>query len=159
MKDRFSAKQKEISFLKTEYEKEPGLFERKSIIEDSSYLKHIGIELPNKDLFPSGYIKYWPFDFVVEEIDEDGKVHTATREGLLGERTFPDPAPTIYATLVKCNISTIHAITDMAHQMECDVKQIQYAGIKDTNALTAQKISFRSIQPKDLLKIRSKYFS
>ncbi len=158
MEDRFSLKQKETAFLKTEYDKNPSLFERKTIIEKGAYLSKIGIEFPHKDLFPSGYTKYWPFDFIVEEIDEDGIVHTVTRENLLTENNLPVPSPTLYATLVKCNVGTMHAITDMAHQLGCDIKQIQYAGIKDTNALTAQKISFRSIQPEELLKIHSKYF-
>src|SRR3989338_2287343 len=113
---------RELSQLK------PGLCAPKTWIEDDQFLSQIGITIPGKNQFPLGYVKHLPQDFVVEEIDEDGRVHTVNP---LEETHMEDGeyGGTYYATLVKCNMTTFDAVRQLAAQLDCSETQIQHAGI------------------------------
>ncbi len=168
MGERTSLKNQELKFLSAEYKKHPELFLRRGFVEGPEELAKIGIYIKGKEAFSAGFLKFWPQDFIVEEEDKDGKICSIDYENLLGPETqIEKPALdsagrerqiTIYATLVKCNISTFDAIAEMAKDAGCDIKQIQYAGIKDNNAITAQRISFRGISLENLKKISSPHF-
>lgn len=136
----------------------PELFERRSYVEDNEVLREFGITIPGKQSFPPGYLKLRPEDFIVEEISPEGEVCTVTRENLLTPDTKLEYAPTTFATLVKCGISTIQAIDDMVAQIGCDRSAIGYAGIKDRDALTAQRLSFRKVPLQKLKQLTSPYF-
>lgn len=124
-------------------EKNPELCQPKIWIEDSNFLEQFGIKILNKQSFPLGFVKYLPQDFIVEEIGIDGKVCTIEHED--GAVTDHQEGLTVYATLVKCNITTFEAIRLMAQELGCKESQIQYAGIKDQRAITAQRVSFRGV--------------
>ena len=156
--DRQENKDQEREILAAEALAHPELFERRSYIEDDVLLREFGIIIPGKESFSPGYLKLWPEDFIVEEVTPEGEVCTVTKENLLTENTPLEYAPTIFATLVKCGISTIEAIDDMVAQLGCDRTAIGYAGIKDRDALTAQRISFRKISPQKLKTLSSPYF-
>lgn len=158
IQNRQENKNEEHEILAKEALAHPELFERRTYVEDSTLLHEFGIDIPGKQFFASGYLKLWPGDFIVEEVSPEGVVATVTRENLLTHETELSYAPTIYATLVKCGISTIEAIDDMVAQLGCERSAIGYAGIKDRDALTAQRISFRKITPQKLKALSSPYF-
>ncbi len=115
-----------------------------SWVEDARFLSQFGIAIADKESFPQGVVKFLPQDFIVEEILSDGSQCT------IGQETdtllpFAADGDTVYATLVKCNISTFEAVRQLAAQLGCSVDQIQYAGIKDQRAITAQRVSFRKV--------------
>lgn len=156
--DRQETKDQERQLLAGVAKAHPELFTTRSYVEDDALLREFGIAIPGKESFCEGYLKLWPEDFIVEEISPEGQVYTVTKENVLNEATELDFAPTIFATLVKCGISTIEAIDDIALQLGCDRQAIGYAGIKDRDALTAQRLSFRKIPPQKLKKLSSPYF-
>lgn len=156
--DRQENKNREHEILAAEALAHPELFERRSYVEDDALLQEFGIRIPGKESFSPGYLKLWPADFIVEEVTPEGQACTVTRENLLTEETPLEYAPTIFATLVKCGVSTIEAIDDMVTQLGCDRSAIGYAGIKDRDALTAQRISFRKISPQKIKTLSSPYF-
>lgn len=142
--NRKDTKEQEMRFLAGEYKKSPELFGRQTQFNDLPFLETIGIFLPPKiqhNLFP-GYLSLWPQDFIVEEISRDGVVHTIDSQNDTMDIGSPE-SPTIYATLIKCGLSTVEAIEEMHAIWGIDRKNIQYAGIKDKNAITSQAISFR----------------
>lgn len=159
--DRQKLKEQELQALFREYKKTPEFFERKGFVDDAELLGGLGIFIPGKENFPEGYLKFLPQDFIVEEIGSDGTVCTVDFENILSPNSAiedDEEKLTIYATLVKCNIGTLEAIHDLAKHLGCEEKQIQYAGIKDKNAITAQRISFRGVKIADLKKVSSSYF-
>ena len=92
---------------------------------------------------PSGYIKYSPLDFIVEEIRPSGGVVFV--DGETAESEYPDGEGTVYADLIKAGISTLDAVQRIASVLSIDLKKIGYAGIKDAVALTSQRISLRGV--------------
>jgi len=96
-------------------------------------------------------------DFIVEEIQTDGQISSVDMEKakVMG---IDEQDPTLYADLVKVGISTIDAIDEMAKQLNIDSKQIGFAGIKDQNALTSQRISFRKVNAQKVVKLKTKNF-
>ena len=152
-------KEKEIEFLAQEYEKAPQLFQQETFIDDSEFLKKFGIFIKEKGKLPLGYIKFWPQDFIVEEIGETNNTHTINLGDFFDKkRNFSDKDPTIYATLVKCGLSTIEAVEEISSLLKIDKKQIQFAGIKDKDAISSQLISLRKTKIKDFETIHSPYF-
>ncbi len=156
-------REKELKFLAREYKKNPQDFQQETFIENAEFLEKFGIFIKNKNSFPLGYIKFWPQDFIVEEIPQLGRTQTVKIENLLdNEEKSLDSGPsiarerTLYATLVKCGLSTIEAVQDLASFL--NQGSIQFAGIKDKDAITAQLISFRKIGVEKLQKITSPFF-
>jgi TruD family tRNA pseudouridine synthase len=154
MQERFDSKQQEFNFLKEEYKRKPELFDQKSFTEGPETLGEFGIYIPHKDDFPAGYIKLWPEDFIVEEVGTDGHQYTiAPGEG--------EPAAgegTVVATLVKCGLSTLEAVADIAAQLGVPVDSISYAGIKDKDAITAQRIAIKSTSTQAVAAITSPFY-
>ncbi len=156
--DRQENKNQEHEILAREALDHPELFERRSYIEDDALLREFGIHIPGKQSFSPGYLKLWPEDFIVEEMTPDGDLCTVTYENVLTDETPLEYSPTIFATLVKCGISTIEAIDDIVAQLGCERSAIGSAGIKDRDALTAQRISFRKISIQKIKQLSSPYF-
>lgn len=151
---RFDLKQKEIAFLAGEQKRRPDLFSLKSHVDDEEFLDKLGIYIPGKETLPNAFLKYRPEDFIVEEIDINGEIHDVSTN----EKAFNNAdGQTVFATLVKCGLSTIEAQEDIASAMKIRTEQIQYSGIKDKDALTSQKISFRGISAANITKVSSPY--
>lgn len=151
-------KNDEMQFLLKEYHKRPDLFEYKTFVDDPDFLKEFGIAIPNKENFPRAYLKFLPQDFVVEEVNKEGIVLTADKASNLPAGPDIPEGETVYATLVKCNISTFNAIEEIARQLGTTIHQIQYAGIKDKQAITSQRISIRRIPKKKIEEVKSEFF-
>lgn len=143
--DTFGLLQAEQTFLEKEKVRAPDLFVHTLKDSGPTPLERIGVSLPFSDL-PSGYIKYSPLDFIVEEIDPDGVLHTVDTGALGPNALEPGGGRTLYADLVKVGISTIDAVKTLAHLLNVDDAQFGTAGIKDGYALTGQRVSIRSIR-------------
>lgn len=156
--NREEIKEQELKFLSEEFNKNPDLFKGETHIDDSQFLEKIGIFLSEeiqKNIFP-GYLRLWPQDFIVEEILKNGDVQTIDIKDFLNNKI--ETGTTIYATLVKCGLSTIEAVEEIASLLKIDRKKIQFAGIKDKVAITAQRISFRDANLDVVKNIASPYF-
>ncbi len=91
---------------------------------------------------PSGYLRLFPHDFIVEEVLTDGNVVSlASRPAF---ETAEDQR-TLWADLVKSCISGPHAMSDLQQALGLDVGKIGYAGIKDAMAVTSQRVTLRGV--------------
>ena len=157
MHERLHTKQEESAYLAHEYQKNPHLFERKTFVDDAPMLGEFGIQIPGKEDFVAGALKLWPEDFIVEEISKEGEVASvmSPKDRILKGGT---PTKVLTATLVKCNISTLEAICDIARLLTIPTDDIGYAGMKDKDAITAQRISLRGVSIEKAQAIESPFF-
>ncbi len=155
-------KRKEQLKLYETFKTNPELFAESSRIEDAAFLRDFGIVIPGKESCPQGYLKLYPSDFIVEEVGPDGTVSTidapVTPEAVPVQVPGAEKQRIIFATLVKCNISTFDAIEDMAKRIGCSPQDIHYAGLKDKNAITSQAISFHGVDSSKLATISSPHY-
>jgi len=155
MNDRYALRQSELAHLAAVCEKHPELFLERTFVENDAALSEFGVRIPGKDLLPTGMVKLWPEDFIVEEISLDGAVREITGSPAVDELA---EGTTVYATLVKCGLSTIQAAEDIARQLGIRKEQIAYAGIKDKDAITGQRISMRGTSLERAAQVSSPYF-
>lgn len=132
--------QKNIERVKAQY---PDFFTREAQIDDEATLKKTGIFGLAKNR-PIGYIKLWPQDFIVEEIDKDNILHSVFVEEK--DARGDGEGMTVYADLVKVGLSTIDVRAELVRALGVEEKFIGAAGIKDRDALTSQLISFRNVE-------------
>lgn len=157
--ERNKTKEEELKILAKEHKKNPELFKRETFVDSPEFLETIGISFKNNQNFPQGYLKLWPQDFIVEEILKDETIKTADSAVFFDEkRKFSIEDPTAYATLVKCKLSTFEAVQELSSFLGIDAKKIQFAGIKDKDAITSQLISFRGTDIQKLKEVSSPYF-
>ncbi len=149
-------KNAEMQALLAEYHKDPSLFEMQTFVDDAEFLSQFGIAIPNKEQFPRAYLKFLPQDFIVEEVTKEGVVLTADK--VANFETKESEGETVYATLVKCNLTTFDAVKEIGRQTDSKIEQIQYAGIKDKAAITSQRISIRKVPIEKIKEIKSDYF-
>ncbi|MDB5224544.1 MAG: hypothetical protein JWO43_166 [Candidatus Adlerbacteria bacterium] len=155
MQDRKDLKQAEQAHLAEAYAKNPELFEQRTYVDDAETLAEFGIHVPGKTDFVPAVLKLWPEDFIVEEVATDGAVYTIAPGNTppkIGEGT------TVFATLVKCGLSTFEAVDDIARHLGIPKDHISYAGIKDKDALTSQRISIRGAQIEAVAACGSPYY-
>lgn len=153
MEERADIKKGEFAFLSGIYERAPELFAQRLHLEDSDALSEFGISIPQKETCPVAMLKLWPEDFIVEERLGSSVSSVAAAPGApKGE------GATVYATLVKCGISTIEAVEDIAQKLNIRIEDIAYAGIKDKDAVTAQRLSIRRSSPEAVAALRSPHF-
>ena len=157
--DNKQKREQELAFLASERKKNPGLFKTATYYDDAVFLEQIGIALPKElqENLCAGYLKFLPQDFIVEEVLQDNSIQTIEKGDLM-KAGAPDNGPTIYATLVKCGLSTIEAIEEISALWFIDKKNIQYAGIKDQDAITSQLISFTGTDLQKVQSISSPHF-
>ncbi|MBI4132979.1 tRNA pseudouridine(13) synthase TruD [Candidatus Uhrbacteria bacterium] len=133
---------RERATIEAAREATPELFHRPPVIDGPDELRQAGVELPN---WPDtvGYMRFYPHDFIVEEIQSDGKTISTVEpsEATLGESG--EVQKTVYADLVKAGIPTPEAKNRLAAALGIEVRFIGTAGIQDAPALTAQRVSFR----------------
>jgi len=137
-----------LNSLKAEF---PEKFIQKDVIENDSLLKKFGINIPGKENFSEVFLKMFPQDFIVEEVDVDNILHSAGK----AEEEKTGNGRYVGATLVKCGMSTLEVVHDIAEKLEIDSKNISYAGIKDKKAITSQKIVLPGKFKEALLNIKS----
>ena len=111
---------------------------------DHELLEYINAKDP-RVVLPKAFLKYAPFDFIVEEIDLGSHVIRVDQPINSTIVRSPDSTGTVFAELIKIGISTVDAVRHLRDALGADEKQIQYGGIKDAGSVTAQTISFRGI--------------
>lgn len=157
--DILRAKQIETKNLKEASRFHPRLFERKTYTDSSDFLEKYGIFFEEKKKLPLGYLKLWPQDFIVEEIAANGELQTVFPEKFLHtRRDFLTEDPVIYATLVKCGLSTIEAVGDLVKNLKLEPRNVKFAGIKDKHAITSQLISIKKGDAEELNSFSASYF-
>ncbi|MEI6480395.1 MAG: tRNA pseudouridine(13) synthase TruD [bacterium] len=145
---------KEIEKLNQLRQQFPEKFISKVVVEDAALLRKFGINIENKESFSRAFLKMFPQDFIVEEIDSEEVFHSVGEESV--ERT--GSGRYCAATLVKCGMSTLEAVQDIALKLGTDVKNISYAGVKDKKAITAQKIVVPAQYKEKLTDIKSEFY-
>lgn len=123
----------------------PELFSKPAQIESAETLSSIGIKLPGGKK-PLGYLKFTPFDFIVEEIGLDQSLSTVDFANPLPPPDEPENT-TIFCDLVKIGIPTTEAVKEVARALNLETENIGRAGLKDAVAVTSQKISIRESTP------------
>jgi tRNA pseudouridine13 synthase len=137
----------------------PKLFRNDTFVDDQKFLKNYGITIPEKKNLPKGYIKLWPQDFIVEEISLEGEVQDIYQDSFVSkEKSFFFQKPIIWGNLVKCGLSTIEAVKELAKKLNIESSLIKYAGIKDKFAITSQLFSIRNVSPEKLHSVLSPNF-
>lgn len=91
-----------------------------------------------------GYYRFFPQDFVVEEITPDGSLCTIEPEETT-ESPSGEEKKTLYCHLVKVGIYTLEALDRLAKVLRIERNLIGYAGIKDADAVTSQRLSLRKV--------------
>ncbi len=94
-------------------------------------------------------LKHIPEDFIVEEITPDGEVLEINKKYSYskGEGKF------LHAVLEKRNIDTMQAAQKISRALGVRPERITYAGVKDKQAVSAQRISFYKIEKEAAEKI------
>jgi tRNA pseudouridine13 synthase len=121
--------------------------------------KTIGIEVYATHLQGiGGTIREALDDFVVEEVLVDGSKASADKKGIASRALGASSTKSRYllCVLVKRNWDTLIAVRNVARELGLSTGQVQFAGIKDAKAVTAQHITVENAAPEDLQKVHIK---
>ena len=150
----FNRWQAEQDYLAEQKQLHPEFFEKKDGLTVKEQLSRIGIVLSYQEI-TNGFIKYYPFDFIVEEVLRDGEVITVDYD----VPSVPSGSgPFLVFDLVKVGISTIDAIRELAQRLQIKETQIGYGGIKDSIAFTSQRLSVSGVTPEQLINLPESNF-
>jgi TruD family tRNA pseudouridine synthase len=131
---------------------------RQTLLEDDYYLQGLGIVIPGKNNFKNkGFIKLYTEDFIVEEITNNDNIVSINNEEYF-EIKNKNIKQNFKATLVQNNIGTLEVVKKISKQLNIPETNIQYAGIKDNDALTAQKITIQNVSFEELNSISNDNF-
>lgn len=104
-----------------------------------------------------GSIKQNPEDFMVEEVTPSGKVCRIGFDlSFIRDRIPKDMKEHLHFTLVKRNYTTQRAVSTISKRLRIGHKRFGYAGTKDRNAMTAQRISVWNQKIDALKKIKAR---
>ncbi len=102
-----------------------------------------------------GKIKVWPEDFIVEEILLDG---TVLHRRPFNNSEFPDVlegrGSYIHFTLQKRKLTTFDAANILSRSLKVPQIYISYAGLKDKQAITVQRMSIKDVSLEQFRKFR-----
>ncbi|MCK4592674.1 tRNA pseudouridine(13) synthase TruD [Candidatus Parcubacteria bacterium] len=124
-------------------------------INEEEIFRRIGIAIPAKSR-PQGYLRLYPEDFIVEEVSQEKEVSEIEPEE---KEIHPDHPFCLGCNLVKTGISTFDAQNLLASALEIKNGRITYAGLKDVNAITSQKIVFLDLNAEIFERIKKVSFS
>jgi len=115
--------------------------------------REIGIEVyGTKTEGISGRLRQFPEDFKVEEVLENGStalIEPSNIVNITGHGRY------LVCVLVKRNIDTFQAVQTVANKLGISAERIQFGGIKDANALTAQHVSISRMLPEQVTQIKT----
>lgn len=117
-------------------------------------LKTIGIDFEYSTL-GDGFIKYYPTDFIVEEIPLEGEIITVDSKEVKHEDERANSGSKIAADLIKEGISTIEASQTLSTALDIPLENIAYAGIKDARAVTSQEILIKDIKKEQVEAVKA----
>ncbi len=130
---------------------------RPLIIEDAEFLKKFGIYIPGKEGVKNAILKYYPEDFIVEEIDPNNELATIEQPRQDTVNTYSD-CKNFTVVLVKKNMRTIDCVNDISNQLGVTKENINYYGLKDDDAVTAQFLAIKNTSFEKLKLIKSDHF-
>jgi TruD family tRNA pseudouridine synthase len=105
-------------------------------IPEKDVLSRIGIDISFPPR-PQGYIRFYPQDFIVEEVSRNGEISEVELKNNEISPSFPF---NLGFNLIKAGLSTLDSLNILAEALQTKIRRITYAGLKDTDALTSQKI-------------------
>jgi len=121
--------------------------------------KLLGMELfATKSSGIGGVIKHFVEDFIVEEVLVDGSKaevnkHTKGHQ-CLGSSSLRDRY--LMCIFVKHNWDNFQAIRMISEQLGISTRQIQFAGIKDAKAITAQHVTIENVTLENIHEVKIK---
>ncbi|MFA4880632.1 MAG: tRNA pseudouridine(13) synthase TruD [Candidatus Doudnabacteria bacterium] len=139
----FQLFQKQQKYLEKMQKERPDLFEVDKLFREEEVLPQIGITTLDPKR-PEGFLRLYPQDFIVEEIQKDGSLSQIEPKDNVPEKPKEEKF-TLYADLVKVGISTLEVVSRLAKALEITPNKIGYAGIKDAQALSSQRIALPKI--------------
>jgi tRNA pseudouridine13 synthase len=123
--------------------------------------KFIGIEVyATSSLGVGGVIRHCVEDFVVREVLVDGSEAGITlskrnvEQGTLRSSIIKNRY--LLCVLVKRNWDTFLALKIVARQLGISTKRVQFAGIKDAKAVTAQHVTVEDVSAEEIQKVQAK---
>ena len=120
--------------------------------------RFLGIEIyATKTSGLGGNIRELPEDFIVEETLVDGAKASVTGEvppRVIG--STQNQQRFLLCTLVKKNWDTFIAVKNVAKALDVNQDRVQFAGIKDAKALTAQFITVENVSAEEVAKVNVK---
>ncbi len=105
-------------------------------ILEKDILSRIGIDISFPPR-PQGYIRFYPQDFIVEEISKTGIISEVELKNNEISPSFPF---NLGFNLIKVGFPTLDSLNILAEALQIKIKRVTYSGLKDTDALTSQKI-------------------
>jgi len=117
------------------------------------FFKLIGINYEPKVL-GKGYIRLFWQDFIVEEIASDGRIISIEPVEEKHPEDFNLEKPKTEADLVKQGMPTIETIERLGEALKIPENAINYAGMKDSGAVTSQEISINGLKPEALQNLK-----
>jgi tRNA pseudouridine13 synthase len=120
--------------------------------------RQIGIEVyATRCLGIGGVIRRKIEDFLVEEVLVDRTKATISQStGLNPLGSSPTENNYLLCVLVKRNWDTISAVKAVADQLGTEMDRIQFAGLKDTKAITAQYVTLEGLAAQEIRRIHVK---
>lgn len=151
----FADYQQQKAYMDKLRAEKPELFDVEKFFFGEEALAQVGIaSLPQGR--HEGFLRYYPQDFLVEEIGKDGTLYALeTRDGAPHRA---DGATTLFATLIKVGIPTIEAVKRLAKELGISLHKVGFAGIKDARAITSQRIALPHVRYEDAQKIKAEGF-
>ncbi|MCW3993357.1 MAG: tRNA pseudouridine(13) synthase TruD [Candidatus Bathyarchaeota archaeon] len=123
--------------------------------------KFIGIEVyATSSLGVGGVIRQRVEDFVVREVLVDGsKARINLSEKNVEQRALGSSSVKnryLLCVLVKRNWDTFLALKAVARQLGISTRRVQFAGIKDAKAVTAQHVTVEDVSAEEIQKVQAK---
>ncbi|MCD6094357.1 tRNA pseudouridine(13) synthase TruD [bacterium] len=144
------AQLKEREVLKYYKKNNPNVLITPSLSE-KEILSRIGINV-SLPIRPQGYIRFYPQDFIVEEISKEGEISKIEPKENVFSPSFPFH---LSCDLIKVGLSTFDALNSLADNLQIKLGRISYRGLKDVNAITSQKIAFLDLNCEIFEKIKN----
>jgi len=152
----FKLFQKQREYLEKMQSARPDLFEVNKLFTEEEVLPQIGITTLDPQR-PEGFLRLYPQDFIVEEIQSDGNLSTIEPKDDVPEKPNKEKF-TLYTDLIKVGISTLEAINRLAQKLNITPNKIGYAGIKDAQALASQRIGLPGIKYEQMQDLKCEGF-
>lgn len=123
--------------------------------------KQMGIEVyATQTQGIGGIIRKVLDDFVVEEVLVDGSEASANGTEISSDsralHASSGKSRYLLCVLVKRNWDTLLAVRNIARELGLNAGQVQFGGIKDAKAVTAQYMTIENVAPEDLKKVHIK---
>lgn len=126
----------------------PQLLQRIGTISQVEIEAELGMTALPADV-PTGYLRYRLEDFIVEELDQQGRAVTIDPEQ--PQPLSPSQQQTVYAQMVKAGLDSFEAMERVALALQIPTENISYTGLKDARAITAQQIAIKGTTPEKVL--------